>query len=158
MMLVVADTSPVRYLVLVGAMDCLPKLYDAVVIPPAVRAELAHPAAPEKVRAWISTPPAWLSIKTPAKIQTDLNLGLGELEAIALAAELHAAALLLDDRHAREVAIAQGLCVAGTVGVLEKMAAAGLMDLRVILERLRQTNFRGDERLFIDALARFENK
>jgi predicted nucleic acid-binding protein len=42
MMLVVADTSPVRYLVLVGAIDCLPKLYDAVVIPPAVRAELAH--------------------------------------------------------------------------------------------------------------------
>jgi predicted nucleic acid-binding protein len=50
------------------------------------------------------------------------------------------------------------LVLAGTVGVLEKMAAAGLIELRVILEQLRQTNFRGDERLFIDALARFENK
>jgi len=158
MTLVVADTSPVRYLVLVGAIDGLPKLYDAVVIPPAVRTERLHPAAPEKVRAWISAPPQWLSVKSPARIQTDLNLGFGELEAIAVAAELHAAALLLDDRHAREVATAKGLRVAGTVGVLERMAAAGLIELRVILERLRQTNFRGDEQLFKDALARLENK
>src|SRR5437868_3385177 len=124
MTLVVADTSPVRYLILADAIETLPKLYDSVVIPAAVRAELSHPSAPNDVRSWISKPPAWLTTRTPARIQTELNLGQGELEAIALAQELKAAIILLDDRHARETAATKGLTVAGTLGVLEKAAIA----------------------------------
>jgi predicted nucleic acid-binding protein len=116
MTLFVADTSPMRYLVLVGATDALPRLWNAVVIPAAVRRELEHPAAPAEVRAWISKPPTWITIRAPVAVESGLNLGQGELEAIALAKELGAATVLLDDRHAREAAKARGLVVAGTVG------------------------------------------
>ena len=158
MTLVVADTSPVRYLILAGAIETLPKLYDSVVIPAAVRTELSHPSAPSEVRSWISKPPTWIMIQTPERVQAELNLGQGELEAIALAQELNAAIILLDDRHARETAAAKGLTVAGTLGVLEKAAIAGLLDLRLTLELLRKTNFRADEKLFVDTMARVKEQ
>ena len=39
-MIVVADTSPLNYLVLIGQIDVLKHLYGQVLIPPAVLAEL----------------------------------------------------------------------------------------------------------------------
>ena len=42
MILVVADTSPIHYLVLIEAIGFLPQLYDRVVLPSAVVAELTH--------------------------------------------------------------------------------------------------------------------
>jgi predicted nucleic acid-binding protein len=158
MTLVVADTGPLRYLILVRAIDVLPKLYDAIVIPGAVLSELQHPSAPVEVRTWTTKLPGWITVRSPAHVETNLHLGLGELEAIALTEELRAAAVLLDDRHAREVADAKGLRVAGTLGVLEQAAVAGLLDLRATFERLHLTNFRGDERLFAEALARMEKR
>jgi predicted nucleic acid-binding protein len=50
-MLVVADTSPLNYLVWIGLPDLLPKLYGAVIIPPEVRVELLAPDAPPVVKA-----------------------------------------------------------------------------------------------------------
>jgi len=52
MRLVVADTGPLNYLLLIEAIDLLPKLFDRVFIPAAVHRELAHPLAPGPVRAW----------------------------------------------------------------------------------------------------------
>ena len=51
-MVVVADTSPINYLVLITQIDLLKELYTRVLIPPAVLAELKHPAAPKSVRDW----------------------------------------------------------------------------------------------------------
>ena len=59
---IVADTTPLNYLVLIQATDILPELYRMVLIPPAVKAELAHANTPAVVRAWISRPPAWLEV------------------------------------------------------------------------------------------------
>jgi hypothetical protein len=56
-MLVVADTTPLNYLVLIGQVTVLASLYEQVVIPNAVATELRHPKAPEVVRAWIASPP-----------------------------------------------------------------------------------------------------
>lgn len=50
MILVVADTGPIRYLVLIEAIEVLARLYDRVVLPPAVLAELTHAHAPELLR------------------------------------------------------------------------------------------------------------
>src|SRR5258707_13434118 len=60
MQAIVADTTPLNYLVLIQAADILPNLYRTVLIPPAVKAELAHANTPAIVRAWISQPPQWL--------------------------------------------------------------------------------------------------
>ena len=83
---IVADTTPLNYLVLIQAADILPSLYRKAFIPPAVRAELAHANTPAIVRAWISQPPQWLevvSLKRP--IDSALaHLGAGEREAIRL--------------------------------------------------------------------------
>ena len=64
-MIVVADTSPINYLLLIQEIDILPKMYGNVVIPRAVYEELLRPVAPEIVRAWISRVPAWLEIRIP---------------------------------------------------------------------------------------------
>jgi predicted nucleic acid-binding protein len=50
-MLVVADTSPLHYLVLIQQEAILPALYDRVAIPPAVVADLQQSRTPHLVRA-----------------------------------------------------------------------------------------------------------
>lgn len=65
-MIVVADTSPINYLLLIKEIDILPKMYGTVVIPRAVQEELLRPVAPEIVRAWIGGAPAWLEIQANA--------------------------------------------------------------------------------------------
>ena len=51
-MIVVADTSPINYLILIGEIEILTKMYGRVVIPNAVREELLRHSAPEMVRNW----------------------------------------------------------------------------------------------------------
>lgn len=97
---IVSDTTPLNYLVLIKATDILPRLYERVVLPPAVRAELSAPEAPEPVREWISSNPAWLEVLRCSKAgDADLaRLDTGEREAILLATELGASLLLMDER------------------------------------------------------------
>ena len=64
-MLVVADTSPLNYLVIIHHETLLPALYTRVVIPPAVYRELLRSETPEVVRQWLAHPPAWLTIQPP---------------------------------------------------------------------------------------------
>ena len=63
MRLVVADTGPINYLLLIDAVDLLPRLFYRILLPAAVQRELAHPAAPRAVRAWIANVPDWLEIR-----------------------------------------------------------------------------------------------
>ena len=105
-MIVVADTSPLRYLILIEHAHILPLLYGRVIVPPAVVAELAHGQAPETVQIWLLNTPDWLQVQVPKSMATadELALGLGERAAIALADELSADALLIDDRDGRREA------------------------------------------------------
>lgn len=142
-MIVVADTTPVNYLILIGEVDVLAKLYGRVVIPQAVRNELMCSRAPASVRAWIESPPTWLEILSPAPV-SDIalaKLDAGERDAIALAEELSADQLIVDELLGRREAERRGLSIIGTVGVLREAAEEGLLDLRAAVERLRQTSF-----------------
>ncbi|WP_337176869.1 hypothetical protein [Paludisphaera sp.] len=143
-MLVVCDASPLRYLILIGLGDCLPVLFRRILVPPAVLAELTRPRTPAAVRDWLVDRPTWLEESTPgAPIEAD-GLGLGEREAIALAVEARADAVLMDDRDAVKEARDRGLRVLGTLAVLDEAAYHGLIvDLADALDRLaRTTNFR----------------
>lgn len=157
-MIVISDTSPLCYLLLIDLVDLLPQLYGRVIIPQAVRDELSAPGAPDIVQIWISQPPEWLEIQTITN-QPDLmlsQLDLGELEAIALAEQLGADAILLDDREARQIATERGLEIIGLLGILGAAASSGLVDFSIAIERLQQTTFRASSRLIQSLLERYQ--
>jgi predicted nucleic acid-binding protein len=142
-MIVVADTTPINYLILIEEIDVLAKPYGGVVIPHVVREELLRPRAPAAVREWTERPPAWLDVRTssPGYDPALARLDAGEGAAITLAEELVADQLIVDDSFARRTAESRGLSVIGTVGVLQEAAALGLLDLRIAFKRLQQTTF-----------------
>src|SRR5262245_5819403 len=109
-MLVVVDTTPINYLVLIDHVHLLASLYEQVVMPHAVAVELQHPHAPAVVQAWVASPPRWCMIRQ-ARGRPDpvlMQLGPGEREAIVLAQELCADALLTDDLEGRREARQRG--------------------------------------------------
>jgi predicted nucleic acid-binding protein len=55
-MIVVADTSPLNYLVLIGHVAILPHFYQQVLVPSSVWRELQDVNTPEPVRAWSANP------------------------------------------------------------------------------------------------------
>jgi predicted nucleic acid-binding protein len=143
-MLVVTDSSPLHYLVLIGAIEVLPTLYSRMIVPPIVVEGLSHPRTPQAVRVWIAQPPAWLEVKQPLQSYdpTLLNLDAGESQAILLAQELGADLLLIDEEDGRREARQRSLTVLGTLGIRARAAEQELQDLPVALARLRATNFR----------------
>lgn len=144
MKIVVADTSPIRYLILIGQINILPSLFEAISVPIEVVAELRDPSAPPAVRDWIQTPPAWLSIHESIAIDDPLlvTLDLGERSAISLGIQLDADVILIDERAGAAVAVKKGFETTGTLGVLELAALNGLIDFVEVFDRLKMTNFR----------------
>ena len=141
-MIVVSDTTPLNYLILIGQTDLLPRLYGRVIVPTTVVRELQHLRAPAPVRAWIGSAPAWLEIRdVDIAEESGTLLDAGELAALALAELLHANILLMDDRKGYEEAIRRNLRAVGTLGVLAEAAERQLIDLPKVLEQLQQTNF-----------------
>ncbi len=151
---VVSDTSPLHYLVASEAIEILPALFQEVLIPPTVHLELQHQKTPARVREWAQQLPAWVKVQSPSVIDDSLNVDQGEKEAICLAREVKAVAILMDDRKGRAEAVRCGLRVAGTIGLLEAAANRGLVDFAAVIQRLRQTNARLDEEVIQAALAR----
>lgn len=73
--------------------------------------------------------------------ETAKALGNGEREVIALAVELKADAILLDDKLAKTEARSRNISVITILNILEAGAQRGLVVLSDAVERLRQTNF-----------------
>lgn len=142
-MIVVSDTTPLRYLIEIGEVHILEKLFGQVIIPEKVFGELQGKKTPEQVKAWIQSHPAWIEVRkanislfTPmVKIQD------GEREAIALALELKPDALLLDDEDAMKEAYRLSLPFLRTFRILEEAAKKRLLDLSEAIEKMRQTSF-----------------
>jgi predicted nucleic acid-binding protein len=142
-MIVVADTSPINYLILIEAADVLQGLYSSVVVPNAVVQELLDARAPIAVRDWISNPPAWLKRHPdPPGDPTLAYLGKGQSAALTLAQILAADKLLIDERAGRVEAERRHLPATGLLGVLADAHVAGLLSLKEALRRLRATSFR----------------
>lgn len=141
-MIVVADTSPINYLLLIGHIDLLPRLYQRVIIPSAVAVELSATDAPELVKNWIGSKPEWLDVREIHNEDSSLAfLGWGERDGIALAQSIHAHTILLDDLAARKAAQNKNLHVTGTLGVLLSAAGNGWIDLPQALANLRKAHF-----------------
>jgi len=157
MLLVVADTSPLRYLVEIGQIGLLPQLFEKIFIPSLVYNELRHPAAPASVRAWANSRPGWLEVLpvTPSDDPALQTLDAGERSALALGASLGADLILIDDRKGAAVALRKGFEITGTLGLLTRGAQRGLVDLADALAQLKRTNFRYRQELFNDLLTKY---
>jgi predicted nucleic acid-binding protein len=142
-MIIIADTTPLHYLVLIGEVEVLKELFGSIIIPQAVLDELRRDRTPRQVKDWIDSQPQWLDVKRPTRELDDVakSLGSGEREAIALAIDLEADAILMDDKRAKSEAHRRNIRVITILNILEAAAERDLLDLPEAIERLRRTNF-----------------
>jgi predicted nucleic acid-binding protein len=143
MMVVVSDTGPLRYLIQIGAIDALPKLYSVLLTTPVVMRELQLAHCPTEVRSWSERPPTWLKIESPATTEFLEKLDEGEATALSLARERSAALILIDERDGTALARTLGFEAYGTLGVIALAGARGHIHFERALERLlTATHFR----------------
>jgi predicted nucleic acid-binding protein len=157
MLLVVADTSPIRYLVEIGHIGLLPQLFERIFIPSLVYDELRHPSAPAPVRAWANSLPAWLEVLAVTMSDDPAFQALddGEKAALTLGMTLGAELILIDDRKGAAAALQKGFQITGTLGLLTRSAQRGILDLADALARLKRTNFHYRQELFDDILKKY---
>jgi predicted nucleic acid-binding protein len=140
-MITVVDTSPLNDLILIEAVEVLPRIFGQVHVPPEVMQELGASKSPELevVRRWAASPPAWLTIRAPRQIDPSIHLGKGGTAAISLAQELGADWILIDERKGTREARDRGLQVAGTI-VIEEAGVRDLIDYETMRDRLVHHN------------------
>jgi predicted nucleic acid-binding protein len=107
-MIVVADASPINYLIQLECVEILEQFYGRVLVPQAVMRELRDERAPASVNRWSSTLPSWAEVGHLAASQDDSlrDFGAGEGEAILLALQKHAdcCSLMRDKENSRQSA------------------------------------------------------
>ena len=141
MTVVIADTSPRNYLILIGDMDVLHQLYSSIIIPVEVLHELTAAGAPPPVASWIRNKPGWIEVRTAsAGVRPHLSVDLdsGELAAILLALHEPDALLLIDEAAGRNAASGLGLANTGTLGVLVAAGGAGQWPVRTTAAEARR--------------------
>jgi uncharacterized protein len=128
--IVVCNTSPIINLAMIGQLEVLQKLYGKVIIPEAVRQEITvrgagEPGATEVEESdWIEA----CEVENRSLVASlQLELDAGEAEAIALAVELEADLLLLDERKGRVIASRLGLKFVGLLAVLIEAKQKGVI-------------------------------
>jgi len=129
-MLAVSNTSPISNLASIGRLELLKSQFSALWIPDAVAAELAvHPDPIARAMIQTGIRDQWVRIATPSDSSLLrlmlLQLHRGEAEAIALATELKAEVLLMDEQEGRRLASKTGLAVTGVLGVLLRAKRGG---------------------------------
>jgi predicted nucleic acid-binding protein len=154
MTVVVADTSPINYLVLIGEIRLLQQLYHRVVVPTDVFVELTDVGSPAEVRGWATEHHSWIEIRSaPRPAPTLMGLDAGEASAIALAELETDVLLLIDESAGRLEASRRGIPNTGTLGILRRAAIEHLVDLPSALNSLQATNFRASKSLIAGLLA-----
>jgi len=148
-MIVIADTTPLNYLILINHVDLLATLFGSTLVPQSVFEELSRAKTPAAVREWMAKPPSWLQVRSaPKSADPSLNtLDPGERDAIILALELLADLVLMDDAEGRQEAERHHVRVVGTLTVLKQAAIEGLIDFKDAMNRLEKTNFRLSSKL-----------
>lgn len=155
-MIVVSDTSPITNLAAIGQLNLLKGLYTCIIIPIAVYNEMVTIGKPVPGAMEVQTLP-WIQTQVVADRQRAIairesqeNIDLGEAEAIALALELKADLLLMDERRGRIVATNYGLQVTGLLGVLVQAKRNNLIQcVKPLIDQLiEQADFRVSSQLY----------
>jgi hypothetical protein len=156
---VVVNTSPLILLAKIGQLDLLARLYSEVIVPDAVWTELqAKPGhETQQIEALIQASVLHrrqASSQHLSRVSSDL--GRGEQEAIALAIQLQAGLVILDDQEGRRIARQESLSITGTIGVLIEAREKGLLpSIRHELDRLIEAGMWLDELFYHRVLQEF---
>ena len=150
-MVVIADASPLNYLVLIDRIELLPRSFTQVYVPDEVLEELSRPKAPPAVVEWVASRPDWIRRVAARPLPEDAvleRLGMGEQAAISFAETARPDVLLvMDEVKGRRVARQRQIPVIGILGILELSAERGWIDLPAAVADLQRTSFRVSERL-----------
>lgn len=157
-MILVVDASPLITLARIGSLELLHRLAAQVVVPEAVYHECViraqgRPGSIEVAQAgWIIRE----QVKNQAKVvRLHTRVGRGEAEAIVLAQEIHADAVVLDDATARRMAEGEGCRVVGLLGLLLEGKQRGLIPaVQPLFDLMRTTGFFIGEALYIISILR----
>lgn len=161
MEVVVADTTPLRYLAEIDHLELLRRLFGTVSIPAVVYRELQHDSTTAHVRTRLTGPPSWLKVDVMEIAANNLvfpALDAGERAALLLGLRLKTDLILIDDRKGAAAARQEGLKNTGTLGVLVLAARRNLVDLADAFTLLRRTGFRCSKSMMNDLLAEEEEK
>jgi predicted nucleic acid-binding protein len=153
-MIIVSDTTPLRYLVEIEKAHILESLFGEIIIPQKVFSELQGQRTPQKVKDWIQAHPAWIEVRQAdtSHFAPQKKIGDGEREAFALALELKADAVLPDDKDALTEAKRLNLQTLATFTILERAATEELLDLAQTVDEMRKTSFRLPSEKIIEAM------
>ena len=156
-MSIVSNTSPISNLAAIGRLQLLQQVYGSIIIPPAVADEVARVATIYTQAAAIPTLP-WIQVQTVNDTTTvqrlHRDLDIGECEAIALALELNADLLIIDEQLGRQVAIDEGLDITGLLGVLleaKKQELVGTIQ-PIVDDLILQARFRVSPQVYAEIL------
>lgn len=131
-MIVVSDTSVITSLIHIGCEHLLQEIHGKVLIPPAVQRELlrTHFSLPD----FLEVRPA-RNLDMVARLEIELDLG--EAEAIVLAKESQADLLLIDEKLGRQIAVREGLRISGLLGLCVDAKRTGkISSLRELVQKL----------------------
>jgi predicted nucleic acid-binding protein len=138
--IVVSDTSPINNLAAIKQLHLLHQLYGTIFISEAVYRELTDPDFPVagaievQTFDWIQT----CAVGNRTLVESLSNeLDIGEAEAIALAVEIQADQVLIDERRGRLVAAKFNLRYTGILGILVEAKSQGLVvEVKPLLDAL----------------------
>jgi predicted nucleic acid-binding protein len=149
--IVVSATSPITNLAAIGQLDLLRQIYGRVIVPEAVFQELTavgghHPGAVAQQLDWIETRAVSNRLLVNA---LRVELDKGEAEAIALAQELAADLLLIDEHLGRAAATRLGVRIIGLLGVLIEAKHRGLIqEIKPLVDTLMSLGFHVKQDLY----------
>ena len=158
-MIAVADASPLCYLVLIGEIDLLPKLFRSSG-GAAGRDRGTAARRCSRGGSKLGVKPASVDLHRQDRRRCLRRPGKASgrrARSDHLAESIKADLILLDEKAARRVAAERGLRVTGILGVLGEAATRGFVDLASAIDRLRKTSFRCSPALLKATLDRFGN-
>lgn len=138
--IIVSDTSCLILLDKIDELNLLQKLFGTVVITEIVSQEFGD-AIPD----WINVEK---TVAHSSQLLLQTGLDKGEASSIALALEHPDSLLIIDELKGRKLAKKLGLTITGTLGILAQAKMKGhISSLKLLVEKIKKTNFRLDEQL-----------
>lgn len=156
-MIIIADNSPISVLLSIDCVFILPQLFGKIYVTPQVVQEMKNYTTYAEATAQLLQEP-WIEVIAPQDndfvIALQKTLDLGEASSIALAKELQADLLLIDERKGRNVAQNLGINITGAIGVLLRAKLQGLIpSLKDKLDLAKVNNtFRFSDKIYQEVL------